>query len=76
MLPPEVYIGPIKLYFSYVRVGNQNIIFIEHVDDYFSCVEVVDAQIAELEVEGFLPDGIVGLLANLCNGFLTAVLLV
>ena len=56
-----------------MRIFCDKVIFVVDIEGYFGSVEVLNTQVLKLEIEGLLPNRIVGFLTNLSNGFHTAV---
>ncbi len=59
-----------------MRVSDDEVIFVVDIEDNFGPIQFLDGHIIEGEVEGLLPDGIVGLFTHLSNFSLTGVFLI
>lgn len=57
-------------------VRNDEVVLIVDIEDYFGSIQVLHGHVLEGEVEGLLPDRIVGLSADLSGAKITGVFFV
>lgn len=75
-LPSEVYIGPVEFKLPQVGIRYDEVVLIVDIEDYLGSIQILDRHVFEGEVERLLPDGIVGLFADLSRINNTGVFLV
>lgn len=73
VIPAEVDIGPVEFELPEWWVSNDEMILVEQIEDNLGAIELLNGHVLEMEVEGLLPDRIVGCPAHLGGNKLTGV---